>query len=61
MDLVGDLLFALIPVVGGIIKGVGRLLLKVMGEVAHVAAGAQRAAHLTQAAKDIVAFLNRVG
>lgn len=55
------LLLALIPVIGGVIKGVGRLLLKVMGEVAHLAAGAERAARLAEAAKDIVAFLNRVG
>jgi hypothetical protein len=55
------LLLALIPVIGGVIKGVGRLLLKVMGEVAHLLAGAERAARLAQAAKDIVAFLNRVG
>jgi hypothetical protein len=54
-------LFALLPVVGGVIKGVGRLLLKAMGEVAHLAAGAERAARLASAAKDIVAFLNRVG
>ena len=55
------LLLALIPVIGGVCKGVGRLLLKVMGEVAHLAAGAERAAKLAAAAKDIVAFLNRVG
>ena len=55
------LLLALIPVIGGVCKGVGRLLIKVMGEVAHLAAGAERAARLAEAAKDIVAFLNRVG
>lgn len=55
------LLIALIPVIGGVCKGVGRLLLKAMGEVAHLAAGAERAARLAEAAKDIVAFLNRVG
>lgn len=55
------LLLALIPVIGGVCKGVGRLLIKAMGEVAHLAAGAERAARLAEAAKDIVAFLNRVG
>jgi uncharacterized coiled-coil protein SlyX len=55
------LLLALIPVIGGVCKGVGRLLIKAMGEVAHLAAGAERAARLAESAKDIVAFLNRVG
>lgn len=55
------LLFALIPVIGGIVKGVGRLLIKAIGEAAHLAAGAERAAHMAKAAQDIVAFLNRVG
>jgi hypothetical protein len=55
------LLVALVPVIGGVCKGVGRLVVKAMGEVAHLAAGAERAARLAEAAKDIVAFLNRVG
>lgn len=54
------LLFALIPVMGGVIKGVGRIVVKVAGEAAHLKAAA-RAAHMQQAAMDIVAFLNRVG
>ncbi|BEV14572.1 hypothetical protein HBDW_13600 [Herbaspirillum sp. DW155] len=54
------LLFALIPVLGGAIKGVGRLLIKAAEEAAHLA-GAARLAHMGQAAKDIVAFLNRIG
>lgn len=54
------LVFALVPVIGGVIKGVGRLVLKAMGEVAQLA-GAARAAKLVETAKDIVAFLNRVG
>ena len=54
-------LLALIPVLGGVFKGVGRLVAKAMGEVAHLVAGAERAAKLAEAAKDIVAFLNRVG
>ncbi|WP_186082976.1 hypothetical protein [Burkholderia gladioli] len=45
------LIFALIPVVGGVIKGVGRLLLKVTGDVA-------KDAELLQA---VVQFLNRMG
>jgi hypothetical protein len=53
--------FALIPVVGGVIKGVGRLLLKTTGELARMAGEAERAAHLAQAAQDVVAWLNRVG
>jgi len=55
------MLLALVPVLGGVFKGVGRLVVKAMGEVAHLAAGAERAAKLAEAAKDIVAFLNRVG
>lgn len=55
------LLFALIPVVGGVVKGVGRLVIKAVGEAAHIAGQAERAAHLAAAAKDIVAFLNRFG
>jgi hypothetical protein len=45
------LLFALIPVVGGVIKGVGRLLLK----------AGKTAAENHVAIKEIVTFLNRVG
>jgi hypothetical protein len=55
------MLLALIPVLGGVFKGVGRLVVKAMGEIAHLIAGAERAARLAEAAKDIVAFLNRVG
>ena len=55
------MLLALIPVFGGAFKGIGRLVVKAMGEVAHLAMGAERAAHLAQAAKDLVALLNRVG
>ena len=55
------LALALVPVVGGVVKGVGRLLIKVMGEAAQLAGQAERAARLASAAKDIVAFLNRVG
>jgi hypothetical protein len=54
------LLFALIPVFGGVVKGVGRIVIKVAGEAAQLV-GAARAAHMAQAAQDIVALLNRVG
>ena len=54
------LVIALIPVFGGVVKGVGRIVIKVAGEAAHLA-GAARAAHMAQGAKDIVEFLNRVG
>src|SRR5690349_13458977 len=55
------LALALVPVVGGVVKGVGRLLIKGVGEAAQLAGQAEKAAHLASAAKDIVAFLNRVG
>lgn len=48
------LLFALIPVVGGIIKGVGRLLIK-------SSKAAATAARDAEALAEIVQFLNRVG
>lgn len=54
------LVLALVPVVGGVIKGVGRILCKVFKEVARMT-GAARAAHLMQGANDIIAFLNRIG
>lgn len=45
------LLFALIPVIGGAIKGVGKLLLR----------GGKEAAEATKHIRDFVAFLNRMG
>lgn len=45
------LLFALIPVVGGVIKGVGRLALRVAGDVAKD----------TELLAEVVRFLNRMG
>ena len=54
------LLFALIPVVGGVVKGVGRITLKVAQEAAHMAAAA-RMAHMVEGAKEIIEFLNRIG
>lgn len=54
------LLFALIPVIGGVIKGVGRITIGVAKSAAKLT-GAARAAYLAQSAKDIIAFLNRLG
>ncbi|MCT8276503.1 hypothetical protein [Xanthomonas translucens] len=54
------LVLALVPVIGGVIKGVGRILCKVFKAAAELR-GAARAAHLLQGAKDIIAFLNRIG
>lgn len=54
------LVFALIPVIGGVIKGMGRLLIKTISEASHLVGGT-RAAHLLKAAQDMIAFLNRVG
>ncbi len=54
------LVLALVPVIGGVIKGVGRILCTVFKAAAELR-GAARAAHLLQGAKDIVAFLNRIG
>jgi hypothetical protein len=54
------LLFALIPVFGGVVKGVGRILVKVAQEAAHLAPAA-RAAHLLAGAREVVEFLNRIG
>jgi len=54
------LLFALIPVVGGVIKGVGRLSLR-SAMIAEKLTGAARLVHMEQAAKECIEFLNRVG
>ncbi|MDR0702014.1 MAG: hypothetical protein LBF61_06310 [Azoarcus sp.] len=54
------LIFALIPVIGGVIKGVGRLVIRAM-KMAEKLTGAARMAHLCEAAKEIIAFLNRIG
>ena len=55
------LIVALIPVIGGAIKGVGRLSLKAFAEASRIANASARTAHLMAAAKDMIAFLNRVG
>ncbi|MDQ0073475.1 hypothetical protein J2W34_005283 [Variovorax boronicumulans] len=54
------LLFALIPVFGGVIKGVGRIIVKVAKE-AEALVGAAKAAKLQEGAREIIAFLNRIG
>ncbi len=54
------LVFALIPVIGGVVKGVGRLTLGAAREAAALA-GAARAARMAEVGRDIVAFLNRIG
>lgn len=49
------LIFALIPVVGGIVKGVGRLTLRLTADAL------KDATQVAKIADDLVAFLNRVG
>jgi hypothetical protein len=49
------LLFALIPVIGGVVKGVGRIALR----VGHVTAAESKL--IAQAAEDIIQLLNRIG
>jgi hypothetical protein len=55
------LICALIPVFGGAIKGVGRILVHVMGEVAQIAEKSARGAKLLEAARDMIALCNRLG
>ncbi|EIJ46411.1 hypothetical protein GWL_34390 [Herbaspirillum sp. GW103] len=54
------LLFALIPVIGGVVKGAGRIIIKVAQESAHLATAA-RVAHMAEGAREIIEFLNRIG
>lgn len=54
------LIVALIPVIGGVIKGVGRILIKVF-KAASKLKGAARAAALAEGARETIAFLNRIG
>lgn len=49
------LLFALIPVIGGVIKGVGRIALRISGLAAH------EIKLLEKVSDDIIRFLNRMG
>jgi hypothetical protein len=55
------LIIALIPVIGGVAKGVGRLVIKAAGESGRIANAAAKTAHFAEAAKEIIAFLNRFG
>jgi hypothetical protein len=54
------LIFALLPVIGGVIKGVGKLVIKA-ARAAEALTGAARMAHLKEAVLEIFAFLNRIG
>lgn len=54
------LLFALIPVIGGVIKGVGRITINVAKQAAHLS-GAAKVSHMKAGAAEIVEFLNRIG
>lgn len=54
------LLFALIPVIGGVIKGVGRITVKVAKSAARLS-GPAKVAHMRAGAKEVVEFLNRIG
>ncbi len=58
--LLAVLIIALVPLAGGVAKGVGRLTIKAVGDLAHLA-GVARAAKLAESARDIVAFLNKIG
>jgi DNA-binding transcriptional regulator YdaS (Cro superfamily) len=49
------LIFALVPVIGGVIKGVGRLALRITPDVL------RDSAQVAKIAEDLIAFLNRVG
>src|SRR5450830_461366 len=54
------LLFALIPVIGGVVKGVGRITIKFVEEAAQLAPAAAKL-HMAAGAKEVVDFLNRMG
>lgn len=51
---------ALIPVFGGVAKGVGRITCKVFEDAARLT-GPARVKALTEGAQEVVAFLNRIG
>jgi hypothetical protein len=55
------LVLALIPVLGGVLKGVGRLIIKAAGESGHIANAAAKTSHMVEAAKEVITFLNRLG
>ncbi|GGC25394.1 hypothetical protein [Pseudoduganella buxea] len=54
------LLFALIPVIGGVIKGAGRIILKIALEAEHLTP-AMKIGHNADGANEIIDFLNRIG
>jgi len=54
------LIVALIPVIGGVVKGAGRIVIKV-AKHADTLTAAARAAHLASGAREIITFLNRIG
>ncbi|MES3021333.1 MAG: hypothetical protein V4857_07080 [Pseudomonadota bacterium] len=49
------LFFALIPVIGGVIKGVGRIALRVTADVT------EDSVQIAKVGRDVIAFLNRMG
>lgn len=53
------LLFALIPIIGGVIKGVGRITVKVAKSATSLS-GPARIAHMRAGAVEVVEFLNRI-
>lgn len=54
------LLFALIPIIGGVIKGVGRITVKVAKSATSLS-GPAKIAHMRAGAVEVVEFLNRIG
>ena len=55
------LIVALIPVIGGVVKGVGRLVLKAVGELAQVSNVSLRTTMLLAQAQEISAVLHHLG
>lgn len=51
---------ALIPVFGGVAKGVGRIVCKVFEDASHMV-GPARAKALAEGAQEVITFLNRIG
>lgn len=55
------LVIALIPVIGGVVKGVGRLIIKFAKESGKITQAAAKTAHMAKSAREVVSFLNRFG
>ncbi|MEO6855185.1 MAG: hypothetical protein ABI410_22180 [Rhodoferax sp.] len=55
------LILALIPVIGGVLKGTGRLVVKFAGDASHLATAAEKTAYMAEGAQKMVATLNRLG